>query len=101
MVNRPVSIESVNMAEILDERDASETDNGDISTKISSTGKRSRDLMWKGQYCCVPLCHNASGRSAEQRQFGSVRISFQICLQTKKGLKNGLLKYDETLDQIL
>ena len=39
------------MAEILDERDASETDNGDISTKISSTGKRSRDLMWKGQYC--------------------------------------------------
>ena len=76
MVNRPVSIESVNMAEILDERDASETDNSDISTKISSTGKRSRDLMWKGQYCCVPLCHNASGRSAEQRQFGSVRISF-------------------------
>ena len=65
--------ESVNIAECFVEHDTSETDkNGDIST----TSKRSRDSVWKGQYCCVPLCRNASGGSAERRQLGSVRVSF-------------------------
>ena len=24
-------------------------------------GKKCRDSSWKGQYCCVPDCHNAWG----------------------------------------
>ena len=30
----------------------------------------------EGQYCCVSLCCNASGGSAERKQLGSVRVSF-------------------------
>ncbi|XP_065884580.1 uncharacterized protein [Dysidea avara] len=65
--------ESVNIATHFAERDTSETDkNGDIST----TSKRCRDEVWKGQYCCVPSCRNASGGSAGRRQLGSARVSF-------------------------
>ena len=93
--------ESVNIAKLFAERDTSETDkNGDIST----TSKRCRDEVWKGQYCCVPSCRYASGGSAEQRQRGSARVSFHSFpnLSTdKERLKNGLLRYDETLGQTL
>ena len=88
--------ESVNIAECFVEHDTSETDkNGDIST----TSKRSRDSVWKGQYCCVPLCRNASGGSAERRQLGSVRVSFHSFPNLSTDKRNGLLRYVEILDQ--
>ena len=63
-------------AEIFVERDTSGTSEIDKKGDISTTSKRSRDSVWKGQYCCVPLCRYASGGSAEQKQLGSVRVSF-------------------------
>ena len=42
----------------------------------STTTKRCRDSLWKGQYCCVPLCHHSSGESVERKLLNSGRISF-------------------------
>ena len=39
-------------------------------------GKKCRDSSWKGQYCCVPDCHNAWGRQAERKSLGYGRVSF-------------------------
>ena len=53
--------------------DASVTNKDDDS---STTTKRCRDSLWKGQYCCVPLCHHSSGESVERKLLNSGRISF-------------------------
>ena len=71
-----VSEESANIAadfEVLDVPDASVTNKDDDS---STTTKRCRDSLWKGQYCCVPLCHHSSGESVERKLLNSGRISF-------------------------
>ncbi|XP_065886077.1 uncharacterized protein [Dysidea avara] len=39
-------------------------------------GKKCRDSSWKGQYCCVPDCHNAWGGQAERKSLGYGRVSF-------------------------
>jgi len=77
------SEQSVSNAEILAE------DNKDRKLSI----KICRDSFWKGQYYCVPLCHNTSGQSEERRRLGSGRVSFHSFpgMSTyKKGLENGL-----------
>ena len=31
---------------------------------------------WQGQYCCIPLCHNSSGRLKVQKELGLSKLSF-------------------------
>ena len=77
------SEQSTNIAtdfEVLAEGDvpgASVTNKDDDS---STTTKRCRDSLWKGQYCCVPLCHHSSGESVERKLLSSGRISFHSFL---------------------
>ena len=48
--------------------------------------KNSRDALWQGQYCCVPLCTHSSGEQTERKQLLNERISFHSFpdLQTDK-----------------
>ena len=38
--------------------------------------RRCHGTYWKGQYCCVSLCHSASGAQAERKSLGYGRVSF-------------------------
>ena len=48
---------------------SSQTDKG-------SSRKSCSDELWRGQYCCVPLCHHSSAENTERARFGLPRISF-------------------------
>ena len=32
--------------------------------------------LWRGKYCCVPLCRNSSGQNAEREKLGLPNLSF-------------------------
>ena len=38
--------------------------------------KKSRDSLWRGQYCCVPLCRHSHGEQEERKQLFNERLSF-------------------------
>ena len=49
--------------------------------------RKCRDTSWKGQYCCVPLCHSTSGAQAERKSLGYGRVlfhSFPNCTTDKE-----------------
>ncbi|XP_065894872.1 uncharacterized protein [Dysidea avara] len=46
---------------------------------VSRGGHRhytAKQKAWRGQYCCVPLCHSSSGEKAERERLGMQRLSF-------------------------
>ena len=38
--------------------------------------KKSRDSLWRGQYCCVPLCRHSHGEQEERKELFNERLSF-------------------------
>ena len=45
------------------------------------------DKLWKGSYCCVPLCHSSSGKNTERKKLGLPTVSFHVFpdIKTQKG----------------
>ena len=38
--------------------------------------KKSRNSMWSGYYCCVPLCRHSYGEQKVRKQLFNERLSF-------------------------
>jgi len=58
------------------EEDNAEEDPGSIEPKAHHH-YTAKQKAWKGQYCCVPLCHSSSGEKAE-RVFGDAKVIFSL-----------------------
>jgi len=51
-----------------------------VSKEKQYIAKKSQDSLWRGQYCCVPLCCHSSGKQEERKQLFDERLSFHSFL---------------------
>jgi len=49
-------------------------ENDVVNKKKEITVKKSRYSLWRGQYCCVPLCCHCYGEQEERKQLFDERI---------------------------
>ena len=62
------------------------TKNDKLADSIDLRNNNSRDAIWHGQCCYVPLCTHSSGEQTERKHLLNDRISFHSFpdLQTEK-----------------
>ena len=65
-------------------------------TKTASLPKP-KEKTWRGNYCCVPLCHNSSGQQEERERLGLSKISFHSFPKEEKRKNEWIVKIKRDL----
>jgi len=51
-----------------------------------------KEIVWHGNYCCVPKCHNSSGRQKERKLLGPPKLSFHCFPNDEDMVKKWIVK---------